>query len=221
MPQYIWLIAALVVALSAGCASRAPIALAPDAAAKLSGRSVVGVYGSPPSFIAYTPGRASIPFVGIAAIISEGNQLVTENAIADPAIRVSQLLAAALARQLNGQATKVADHLAPGEAVTTLRTQFPSADLLIDVRTEGWGYINYASNFAKYQSSFGAMVRLIDMKSGAVLAEGPCSGAAGNVDTAATYDELLANGSAKLKAELEQKGDECIEGIRRGIFRLN
>lgn len=52
-----------------------------------------------PDFAAYTAGKAGFGVIGVALIIKAGNEIIRENAVEDPAIRIGQELAHALAER--------------------------------------------------------------------------------------------------------------------------
>src|SRR5204862_4244006 len=82
-----------------GCAGPQVAPLTPAGAEALRGRDMIVLLREKPSFGAMTVGTAALigGALGGAMTISEGNRIVAENGIDDPAARIAQALAAELA----------------------------------------------------------------------------------------------------------------------------
>ena len=206
------------VGLLAGCASTAPtvsdddssLDAAPGAkalsnlpATALYERSLAVRTGSTPSFYADTPGRRTYGILGVIAMMREGNRLVEDFRLDDPAGELSEELVAALADQ-NRMRTSTRD----------------SADLLLDVKTINWDFRPYRNDPENLYVVYSARVSLLDRHSGAVLASGKCRSQRDREGDSATLEELLADGARRLHDELREAAHECARRLKRESFAM-
>jgi hypothetical protein len=63
-------------------------------------------------------------------------------------------------------------------------------------------------------------MRLVDAKSGSVLAEGGCARVPEHTPEAPSYDELVANSAQRLKQELKTAADFCISEFKSKTLAL-
>jgi hypothetical protein len=206
--------------LLSGCASRFSMVaedastLDPSAPAKqasqpfdsmprnlLARRSLAVRTGSTPNFYADTPGRRTFGLLGVVAMMREGNRLVKDFGLRDPANQLSASLAASLTSH-NGMRTGTPD----------------SADLLLDVRTINWDFRPYRNDPDNLYVVYAARVSLVDQRSGSVLAAGKCRSRRDAEGDSATLDQLLAEGARRLQNELREAAEECAQRVRSGTF---
>ena len=218
MQRLVSLFSLFALALLAGCVSVEHIPLAPGAAEALRGREAALVSRDRPDFGAMTAARVAIGgLIGAAVMMEAGNRVVADNNVQDPAHAIAQAIAAELkeAHQLR---------VAPGtisvdtDDAAKIAKENPAGDLLLDVRTINWGYSYFPTSWNRYRVFYSARLRLIDLKRAQVLAEGFCSRMPEETPTAPTGDELLANGAAVLKNELNTAAGFCIEHFRTATF---
>src|SRR5262249_40419206 len=93
-------------------------------------------------------------------------------------------------------------------------------DLLLDVRTLSWGFAYLPTTWNRYRVRYSARLRLFDMKTARVLAEGGCRRSSDETPDAPSYEELLANGAQRLKAELRSAAELCLGEFRAKTLSL-
>ena len=71
-----------------------------------------------------------------------------------------------------------------------------------------------------YLYEYSARMRLVDTKSGQVLAEGACSRVPEETKASPTYDEMLANNAERLKQELRSAAEFCVNEFRTKTLAL-
>ncbi len=208
------------VILTGGCATVQPRPLDPAAEQTLAGRRLTAARYKKPDFTAMTAGKAMFGLFGAAAMISAGNKIIEENRVEDPAAAIADELMKGLEKKyrtvrLAGPATEAeSDDL---DALVKLR---PEAEVLLDVRTLGWSFMYFPTNWARYRVTYAARARLIDARSKTVLAEGKCERVPEQTDNAPTHDELLNDNAAGLKRELQTAAAACIETLKTETFHL-
>jgi hypothetical protein len=146
-----------------------------------------------------------------------GNRVVEANNIQDPAQAIAQAIAAELrdAHQLRLATNAIA---VDSDDVAKISKENSGGDLLLDLRTINWGYAYFPTTWNRYRVFYSARLRLIDLKSAKVLAEGFCSRMPEETPNAPTGDELLANGAERVKSELKIAADFCIDHFRTQTF---
>lgn len=74
-------------------------------------------------------------------------------------------------------------------------------------------------NAEKHRVGHGARLRMIDMKTRGVLAVGDCSNRSEETPASPMYEELLANGAERLKQELREAADFCVDEFKTKVFQ--
>jgi hypothetical protein len=200
----------LAACLLAGCASTLPTGSEDDEslsgqsasskrldllpAEALRQRSLAVRTGSTPSFYADTPGRRFFGILGAIAMMREGNRLVEDYDLQDPAGQLSEDLLTALATR-NNMRTSTHD----------------AADLLLDVKTINWDFRPYRNDPEKLFVVYSARISLVDRRDGTVLASGKCRSRRDREGDSATLDQLLADGAKRLQMELREAAHECAQ----------
>jgi len=196
--------------LLAGCASNLPAVSDEDESVgrqtarldaveseRLRHRSLAVRTGSTPSFYADTPGRRTFGILGVIAMMREGNRLVDDYGLQDPAGQLSEELLTALARR-NDMRTSSRD----------------AADVLLDVKTINWDFRPYRNNPDNLFVVYSARISLVDQRSGTVLASGKCRSRRDRVGDSATLEQLLADDAKLLRNELREAADECAQRMK-------
>jgi hypothetical protein len=197
-------------------------ALSPDVAPTLSGKSFgVTRRGEKPSFMAMTAGKAGFALLGAAAMAGDGNKMVKDNAIADPADIVEATLVPALVKQY-GLAPKAegASTITPGNDLKQIIAAQPGADIVLDIRSIGWQYAYAPTHWGSYWVGYAVEARLIESASGKVLAYLPCGGTTQKHAVQPTRDQLLENQAQLLKSALGYLAWNCVETLARDEFGL-
>ena len=201
------------VSLLAGCASTTPNARDDDDLAletqpgpqplasvprkSLLKRSLAVRTGSTPSFYADTPGRRNFGIAGVIAMMREGNRLVEDYRLKDPAALLSQDLVESLTSR-NGMWTSSPE----------------SADLLLNVKTINWDFRPYHNDPDNLYVVYSARISLVDRRNGTVLASGKCRSQRDGEGDSATLDQLLADGASRLHSELREAAAECAHRLK-------
>lgn len=212
-------LAAAVAVLLSACASVNHAPISAEAAGKLQGKKVAAARGEKPDFTAFTAGKAAFAVLGAAAMISEGNAIVKDNEIADPALNIAaQLqtrLAAAKATQPQPDPTAFTK-----DDVAAIVAANPGVDYVLDVRTLNWMFNYYPTDWAHYRITYGAKLRLIDVAAKSVVAESACSTVQGDDKNPPSKDQLLENKAALLKSYLEKAATACTEVLARDVLKI-
>ena len=212
--------AAMALAGLSACTTVAHMPLTPDSSARLQGKTVTSTQYPTPDFVSFTAGKAAFALIGAAAMISEGNQIVKDNAIDDPAQGIARgltdrLVAARAMKTVAGDRSA-----ARSDEVGALVTMYPGADYIVDVKTLNWMFNYYPSDWAHYRVTYGARVRLIDAASKKVVAETMCNTVQGDDKKPPDKDQLLENRAALLKTYLQQGAAACIDVLSRDMLKL-
>jgi hypothetical protein len=206
-------------AVMAGCVSVQQIPMSAASLEAIKGKELALTERERPDFAAMTPARGAFGMIGAAVTISEGNKLIKENRVEDPAVYIGRSLAADLQGRHN---TKLSPKGAPiaSDEVTDLVNNAPGTDLVLDVRTINWSFVYFPTVWGKYRVIYSARMRLVDAKSGSVLAEGGCHRVPEHTPEAPSYDELVANSAQRLKQELKTAADFCISEFKSKTLAL-
>jgi hypothetical protein len=212
-----------------GCAIQTP--LTQGAAANLKGRALATTARRRAPFLPRAPAVAS---GALAALVSEagpadeGEIILHENEIVDPALAISRQLSDDLERSYGLRRAPRAIAFNEDDP-TKLPVVAPSADLVIDVWTSDWSLKVILDDPSKYRVHYAANFRLIDAKAlraidgkaGRVIAEGSCESSEETLPDTATRDEFLAKGARRLKGELGQAVQLCVEEFRSKVLHPN
>lgn len=212
-------IVVLAAAMAGGCVSVEQVPMSASSSEAIKGKELALTERAKPDFSAMTPSRGAFGMIGAAVTISEGNKLIKEHGVEDPAVYIGRTLAADLQGRYNTRLSPKGAPIASDE-VSDLVKNAPGTDLVLDVRTINWSFVYFPTSWGKYRVIYSARMRLVDAKSGRVLAEGGCHRVPEHTDQAPTYDELVANSAARLKQELRTAADFCINEFKSKTLGL-
>jgi len=164
-----------------------------------------------------TAGKAGFGLLGAGLMASAGNEIVKSNAIDDPADLISEQICAVLNEKYQTKRSAVVLTLEDKD-LALICAMNPKADLILDVRTLAWSFSYFPTNWNHYKVGYGVQIRLIDVKTQSILAEGAFGHHGEETPDAPTKDELLANNAARLKQELQKYATLCIEDFKKKIF---
>jgi len=167
-----------------------------------------------------TAGKASFGLFGAAAMISAGNALVRDNNIADPADVIEAQLAPALAKAYGLELVPTAQRMQASDKPKLIAASQTHADVVLDIRTGGWGFFYYATEWGKYWVPYSAQVQLIDAKSGLVLSNMACNGNTNKHPNPPTKDAMLAERAQLLKDITTGLAWTCTQLLAKEQFRL-
>lgn len=195
------------------------IALSDTDAAAMQGKSVAVTIHERPGFSAMTAGKATFGLLGAAAMYSAGNTLVRDNDIKDPAEIVRTQLAASLASAYG--ANVLAADTTPSEAkkAKEVAATHPEADYVLDVRSAGWMYAYFPTQWGTYWVGYSAQVQLVD-KSGRQLANAACNTHTRDNKHPPSREQLHADNAQLLKDVTAALGWTCTQLLAKDEFRI-
>jgi hypothetical protein len=201
-----------------GCVSTRNVPLKSDSLASREGGTIMLSYREKPAFAASTAGKAVFGVMGAFAAIGAGNQLVKDNNVPDPAEFIgAQLLgdvAALNGLKLGPKSTVVASSTDTAQLAKLYR----NADVLLDVQTVNWSLGYFPTDWNSYRVMYSAKARIIETRSGKLLAESFCARIPDKTADAPSYDQLTSNNAAGLKAELTKAAQHCLGEFRSKLL---
>lgn len=203
-------------ALMAGCVSTATIPVSQRTATDMRDQSLGRVVRAAPSFAAMTMGKMMFGLIGAAAMIAEGNKIIADNKVEDPAGVIAADLSSSLS-QKHGATAAGTNVTIDTDDVARIVQAAPGARFIVDVQTVNWSMVYFPVQVTKYRVTYSAKARLVDAQTKAVVAESFCKYLPEDVNTAPGYDELLANEAALLKAQLALGAKACIDQLRTAL----
>ncbi len=207
----------VVASLMVGCVSTATVKLDQADSKNMQGKNFVIATSDRPDFAAMTAGKAMFAMLGAIAMISAGNEIVRENDIEDPAAYIGAELAKKIAQD---REMDVANVMAPSEddSIEYLTAAHANYDYVLDVRTTNWSFGYFPTDWNSYRVIYGAKLRMIDVKSQEVVAEASCSRIPEQSAVSPSYDQLLNDGAARLKSELQTAAEYCVEELKTKLL---
>lgn len=196
-----------------GCVSVQQVPMNASSADALKEKEIALSERAKPDFAATTPARGTFGMIGAAVMVSEGNKLIREHGIEDPAHYIGKALVADLQSRYDMRLSPKAVPTA-GDEVKDVVKNADGADLVLDVRTINWSFSYFPTAWGKYRVMYSARVRLVDAKNGTLLAEGGCARVPTQTDGAPSYGELMANAAARLKEELRIAAEHCVSEFK-------
>lgn len=193
----------------------------------VSGKSAVRTDREVPGFVAMTAGKvaggamfgAIGGAVSASAMVKSGNAIISENGVEDPANWISQELASEMKRKY-GASFKGSRRITEEEPEAIAKA-CAGADYALDVRTINWSLAYYPVNWGTYRVIYSAKLRLIDCRSGKVVAEGFYARVPEKSDDSPDWDELVENNkAARLKKELKIGAQEALYHFKTNILKL-
>ena len=216
----------LAAAALSSCVSVKNVPLTSADAARLKGASVAVTKREVPSFAAMTASKAALGAFGVvggvagaAAMVNAGNEIIRSNGVQDPADRMGNSLASALASARGGKVATTGGKTSENDP-KAVAASYPGSDFVLDVRTINWSSVYFPTSWGHYRVIYSAQLRLIETKTGKVVAEGFHARVPEKTADSPTQDQLLANGAALLKQEIQKGAAECEAHFRKTILGL-
>ncbi|GAB2583685.1 hypothetical protein GCM10027066_26290 [Dyella jejuensis] len=209
---------AAIATILAGCAPVSTKSI--NSTAGLQGKRLLVTSHPVPDFSAGTAGKAMFAMVGAIAMIHAGNEMVRQDQIADPAIRVGQRLSSDLVRTQGVILLPSSGSVATSDDPARLIKTYPGADLLLDVKSYAWSYVYYPGKWGSYRVNYDANVRLLDGKTGEVIAQQTCKIDPTDPSHPPSLEALRANQSTLLKQLLGKAADMCVGTVEQQVLRL-
>ena len=196
-----------------GCAMTKPISPVDNAA--LQGKKVALTTWETPSFAAVTVANSMVGAhtlaqgIGELIALREGNRIIVENKVKDPALQISEGLARSLQAKYRTQ--KLAQNFAmPSKEDFDLIRK--TADYRLAVSTTEWEVRHYTD------VTYSAHALLFNTKTDAIVARSVCTITRNVGSSPNTYEALVANQAAPLKKVLHQLGEECTARLTKAMF---
>ncbi len=195
-----------------------------NALERAKAKTLLLVYRRSDSFLGPNTNPLVGGMLGVVRMVNEGQKIQTENHIVDPIQDLGSAIAVPFARKQGLFLETYAELPIPIQ--TQPHRQIappplpgrPSRDLYLEVQTEAWSVT--APLFGYAAVHYNASARLVEEKTHKVLAEGHC----GNTDEATqeaakrSYDDVLANHAAFVKAVLTQTASHCVEVFQTSLL---
>ena len=210
-----------------GCVSTKNMPITDNCANDLRNHTVACSDWETPDFSVYSSGKAMaggmFGLVGgaIAAnsMISEGNKIISENGVEDPADYIAGQLMSGLAAQYQLNQVNPNSATVESDDVEHISSLYKNADYVLDIRTASWATLpGNVGN--RYRVVYSSKLRLIDTNERAVVAEGFCYKALKQNDPQFSYDELMGKNAEGLKSQLKVKADYCVDHFKKNVFMM-
>jgi hypothetical protein len=144
----------------------------------------------------------------------QGNIEIAKHGIKDPAEKIAETLESELVKNTGANRyskDKIRSDKSDAKDVAAL---IPNADYILDIRTTGWMGMYYPMTVSKYRIIHSTQMRLIEQKTGRVIAQGFSAYQSDDKNNAPDFDGIYSNGAAFLKQELKKSSNQAT-----GIFK--
>lgn len=203
-----------------GCASINKLPIAPTTTAEIKGQAIAQTKRPLPDFSAMTAGKAAFALIGAALMISEGNSIIANNKISDPADAIASSLVTVLEDAHGAKSTEQRVMVDSDDVIQITTAANGAAPFVVDVQTINWSLAYFPTDWTHYRVIYSAKARLINTSTRATVAEGFCQRVPESNIGAPTYDELTANEAALLKQELSQAATECLRTLKAEMLKI-
>lgn len=207
------------------CVSTKNVAISPTDRAALSGKTVAVPNHEMPAWSVMKPETAAAAGLGgaiggaiaggIAA--SQGKIEIEKHQIKDPAEKVAEILENQLIQQTGAIRAKGGRPTVDQLDAEEVAKQIPNADYILDVRTLGWMGIYYPMTLSRYRVLHNMHMRLIEGKTGRVVAQGFSAYQSNDKENAPDFDGIYSNGAQFLKQELKKSSDQATDLFKKQL----
>jgi hypothetical protein len=174
-----------------------------------------------PSFVAMTAGKAAFAMFGAGAMIAEGNQMVKDNGIADPADVVDKNLSAVLVSEYGMQQKPSPETpIKPNKPADILKLEL-DADYILDIRSGGWNFAYYPTDWNTYWAGYSVQVQLLDSKTKTLVSNLACTASSNKHANSPSKEAMLADGAKLLKDMTTGFGWTCFQLLAKEQFHLD
>jgi len=193
----------------------------PEAAAvNLQGKTLVVTRHKVPPYTAMTAGKAAFAILGAGAMIAEGNKIISENEVPDPAALLEAQLAPAFAKQYGMQLKPASVPMIDVEKPKQIAATQTDTDYILDIRSGGWMSSYYPSDWAKYWILYSVQVQLVNAKDGTLVSNMACNASTHKHPNSPGKDQMLANKAQLFKDVSAAHGWTCMKLLATQQFRL-
>jgi hypothetical protein len=205
---------------SAAAAKDKPLPLSDAIAAGLSGKTVAVVRHPRPDFTAMTAGKAMFGLIGAATMVSAGNDLIAGNNVEDPAAILERELAPALARKYGFQLKDAPAYAVSQKKAAQIAALEPGVDYVLDLRSGGWMFAYYPTDWNSYWMMYSVQVQLIDVATAKPVANLACNIGNKGDKHPPSHEDLIANGAQLIKDTTQGFGWTCMKLLAKEEFHL-
>lgn len=202
----------------AGCTTISTTPMSDAVASQLRGQGVAIVTLPPSTFSVVLTHAVALGPLGIPEMVAEGERVLKDDHIVDPADAVATALGDAMAGRRG--AVILAPHAASArdEPAAIVAAGAPGARYVLAVATVSWGVGNLPMPRSNYFVSYVARARLIDARTKQVVAEAGCMQPPDGSEFNGAYADLAADNGRLLKTELAARADRCIHFLQRDLL---
>jgi len=221
MRKPVLLVAMTLIVAGQAVAKDEMLPLAAQDAQALQGKTIAQTAHEPPSLVAMTAGKAAFGLLGGAAMAAAGNAWVKEKQIPDPALGIREQLSAVISQKYGAQMLPLDATPTKAKKPAELAKLHPEADYVLDVRSAGWNYAYYATQWGHYWVGYSVLVRLVDTRSGRLVSNVACNSHTMNeTDPPPTLDMLQADDARLFKHITAALAARCVQVLAKEQFLL-
>jgi len=202
------------------CVNTKNIPMTKEHAALLKGHSMASLPSHTPDFVAATRLKGTLGLMGVVGMVAEGNVIIHENNVEDPAQTIAANLTKAIAGRYGIKMVNLTQKRGVDQSIAALSKAGQEADYLIDVKTSSWGCMYYPTGWDKYYLIYTANLQLIDTRTQTVLCQGYFTAPRKDKENASSYTGLMENQAAGLKQELKSSTEQAIHFFKTEILGL-
>ena len=204
----------------AGCTTIATTPMSDALATQLRGQEVAIVTLPPSTFSVVLTHAVALGPLGIPEMVAEGQRVLKEDHIVDPADAIATMLGDAMAGQ-HGAVVLTPHAASPrDEPAAIVAAAAPGARYVLAVGTVSWGVGNLPMPRSNYFVSYVARARLIDARTKTVVAEAGCMQPQDGSEFNGAWADLSADNGRLIKTELAARADRCVHFLRRDLLGL-
>lgn len=179
--------AIMLAVLATGCATVEKVAMDPNAATAMRGKTVVRTTRTEkPGFAAMTAGKAVFAVAGALPGIPAGNEIIDKNNVPVPDDAIGQALGARLQGARGMRMVEAPVTVASNDVAQIALAASGKADYVLDVQTVGWQFIYFPMAWGRYKVIYKAQARMIDVAGKKVVAQARCERDPAYADSAPT-----------------------------------
>ena len=202
-------------------AAKAPTPISDADAAALRGKTAAVTLHETPSFVAFTAGKAGFGLLGFPGMVKAGNDFVKENEVSDPTLllrdRLGTMLQDAYGLQVKPVDATVTEEKKPAK-IAALHAA--DADVVLSVRSLGWNYAYYPTDWNHYWVGYAAEVQLINAKTGKSMSQAVCGANTQANPIKPSLENLRADRAQLTKDILNGLGWLCVQLLAKDQFKI-
>jgi hypothetical protein len=190
------------------------------ATAGLQGKTLVVTRHKVPPYTAMTAGKAGFALLGAGFMIAEGNKIIRENEVPDPAALLEAQLAPAIAKHYGMQIKPATIAMIDVEKPKQIAATQMDSDYILDIRSGGWMSSYYPGDWAKYWILYSVQVQLINAKDGTLVSNMACNASTNKHPNSPGKDQMYANKAQLFKDVSNAHGWTCMKLLAAQQFLL-